>query len=54
MNYLRVTDDTDRAGLEEAITHLRAKQLVAGTEQVRGEIADDIDELLDMLADAPR
>lgn len=53
MRFLVVTDDADRATLEEAISNLRAKQLAAVIQSTRDELAADIDELLDLLGQVP-
>lgn len=51
---LLITDDSTRADITEAIGYLRAKQRVVFDAEVKAEIQDDIDALLDRLADAPR
>lgn len=48
MTTLRVTDDSTRDELAEAIGHLRARHASVEDQQVRDELAEAIDELLDM------
>ena len=50
MKYLRVTDDSTRADLEQAIGRLRAKRQVVRTSEVRHEIGAEVDELIEMWA----
>jgi len=52
-HYVRVTDDTSRAEILQTICHLRAKALGCELQAVRDEIAEDIDDLLDLLNAAP-
>jgi hypothetical protein len=47
MSLLVVTDDATRAELEEAIGHLRQRQLRAVIASTKVEIADEIDVLLE-------
>jgi hypothetical protein len=49
MSLLRITDDTTRPELEEAITSLRAKQRMAGLSADRERIGRAIDEMLDQI-----
>jgi len=48
-HYVKVTDDTSRAEILQTICHLRAKSLGCELQAVRDEIAEDIDDLLDLL-----
>jgi hypothetical protein len=50
---LRITDDSTRPELEEAIGHLRDKQQRAVLETTRAELQVSIDALLDRWAKAP-
>jgi hypothetical protein len=50
MSLLVVTDDATRAELEEAIGHLRQRQLRAVIASTKVEIADEIDVLLERWA----
>lgn len=46
---LRVTDDSTRADLEEAIGHLRARQQRVELDATKAEIQAEIDALLDRI-----
>ena len=49
MSLLRITDESTPADIAEAISHLRARQRIVRDQQVRDEISDAIDEMLDLL-----
>lgn len=53
MALLRITDDSTRAEIEEAIGHLRAKQRRAALETTRAEVQTEIDALLEAWKAAP-
>ena len=50
MHYLLIHDDAPRADLEQAMNQLRAKQRACRVGQIRDELSEDIDELLEMWA----
>jgi hypothetical protein len=50
MRFVRITDDSTRADLEEAMVHLRAEQKRVMLAECKAEIGADLDELLDMWA----
>ena len=52
MHYLLIHDDAPRADLEQAMSQLRAKQRACRVGQIRDELGEDIDELLEMWARA--
>jgi len=52
VSLLRITDDSTRAEIAEAITHLRAKQRAAELATTKAEVQVVIDALLDVWAKA--
>ena len=46
---LRITDDSTPDEITEAIGHLRTKQRACRDQQMRAEIAEAVDDLLDRL-----
>lgn len=48
VRFLVITDDADRAQLEEAVAHLRTKQQRCVIASTREEIQADIDELIEL------
>jgi hypothetical protein len=53
MAVIRVTDDTTRAELAEAITNLRARQQAATLDVTKAEVQVRIDALLERYEGAP-
>ena len=53
MSILRITDDSTREELAEAIGHLRLRQLGAVIPSTAAEIGVEIDALLEAWAKAP-
>lgn len=54
MKFLVIGDDATDDQLHEAIGHLRQRQQRAVIESTRQELADDVDELLEMLFERHR
>lgn len=52
VSLLRITDDSTRAEIAEAITHLRNRQLQATLATTKAEVQVVIDALLDVWAKA--
>lgn len=50
---LTITEDSTNAELQEAITHLRARQRRCQITSTRDEINETINELLDRLSETP-
>jgi hypothetical protein len=48
MRYVKVTEDSTRPEIAEAIGFLREKAKTCGAAEVRTEICNDVDELLEM------
>lgn len=52
LHFVVVTEDSTREDLEQAMTHLRAKARRCKLATYRAEIAEDIDDLIDLWAAA--
>lgn len=50
MHFICITDDAEPSDIREAIGHLRARRRVSHP-GVHAEIDEDVDELLDLLAE---
>ena len=53
VSLLRITDDSTRSEIAEAITHLRNRQRQATLDATKAEVQVAIDALLDVWAKAP-
>lgn len=53
MRFVRVTDDSTRDDIAEAIGFLRAKRAACCLSDLREEIDEDVDELVELWGKAP-
>ena len=54
MRFLRITNDAGPDEIAEAVRHLRAKQERTELAEVRAELSEDIDELVDLYLERVR
>ena len=54
MRFLRITNDAGPDEIAEAARHLRAKQERTELAEVRAELSEDIDELVDLYLERVR
>jgi len=54
MKFIRITDDTSAEQIAEAIRHLRQRQERTESAQVRADVGETIDELVDLYLERVR